>query len=189
MLGDAGTATLIEYDKNAEPIYSTMYSDGNGYHDLIMPAGGFREPWNLDMITEKTGEDGISRKGYQAYINGLKIFEFSMREVVKNIRETIEFAGIDKAEINYFILHQANKMINETIQKQLKTEPNKFLNSMYYYGNTGAASVPLTIVSQMKSILNSGKNKLLLSGFGVGLSWASMLLDINKIKTFDVIEY
>lgn len=189
LLGDAGTATLIEYDENARPIYSTMYSDGNGYQDLIMPAGGFRELWNDALITEKICEDGIPRKGYQAHINGLKVFEFSIREIAKNIRETITFAGIEKDNIDYLILHQANKMINDTIQKQLKIESNKFLNSMYYYGNTGAASVPLTIVSQMKSILSSKTNKMLLSGFGVGLSWASMILDIDKIKTFDVIEY
>ena len=188
LLGDAGTASLFEYDKNAAPIYSTMYSDGSEYKELIMPAGGFREPWNEDVIKEKICFDGIVRKGYHAYIDGLKIFEFSMREVVKNIRETIAMAGVSSNDINYFILHQANLLINETIRKQLKIEKNKFPNSMELYGNTGAATIPLTIVTEMQTILHSQHNKLLLCGFGVGLSWASMVIDVSPMKMFPVIE-
>lgn len=189
LLGDAGTATLFEYDKNASAIYSTLYTDGSGYKDLIMPAGGFREPWDENIIKEKTGFDGIVRKGYHAYIDGLKIFEFTMREVVKNIRETIEMAGVSNNDIDYFILHQANLLINETIRKQLKVEKNKFLNSMQLYGNTGAATIPLTMVTEMQTKLSAQHNKLLLCGFGVGLSWASIVQDVPPIKMFPIVEY
>lgn len=189
MLGDAGTATLLEYEKDFAPIYCTMHSDGSGANDLIMHGGGFRTPWDTHLIEEKTCFDGIQRKGYHAYINGLKVFEFAIREVAIDIENIIKFANINKKDVDYFVLHQANMMINKTVQKQLKIEQEKFINSMYHYGNTGAASIPLSIVSQMKNILNRKKNKLLLSGFGVGLSWASMLIDIPEIETFDLIEY
>ncbi|MDB5228761.1 MAG: ketoacyl-ACP synthase [Bacteroidota bacterium] len=189
LLGDAGTASFFEYDQKASPIYSSLHSDGSEYKNLIMQGGGFREPWDEDVITEKTRWDGIPRKGYQGYMNGMKIFEFSLREVAKNIKEVIAFAGCSPEAIDYFILHQANLLINESIRKQLKMGKSKFPISLATNGNTGAASIPLTMVSEMGHILKGKKNKLLLSGFGVGLSWGSLCIETNDIFLLPVTDF
>lgn len=186
LLGDAGTATLLEYDNTAKPMFSTLFSDGSGYENLIMKGGGFREPWDEDVITEKVRFDGVSRKGYQAYINGAKIFEFSMREVSKNIEETLALAKVSKEDVGFFVLHQANMMINESIRKILKLDESKFINSMYNFGNTGVASVPLNLLVN-KDLLKDQMN-LLLCGFGVGLSWGSIYLQTSGVKFLPLLE-
>jgi 3-oxoacyl-[acyl-carrier-protein] synthase-3 len=187
LLGDAGTATLLEYDESATPVFITLYSDGSGYDQLIMPGGGFREPWDERVITETVCFDGIARKGYQAYIDGLKIFAFSMREVAGNIRETLKLSGSEQEMVDYYVLHQANFLINESIRKQLKIPKEKCPNSMNHFGNTGAASVPLTIVSELQGVITN--RKMLLAGFGVGLSWGSALLHIEKCAVLKLTEY
>jgi 3-oxoacyl-[acyl-carrier-protein] synthase-3 len=86
-------------------------------------------------------------------------------------------------------MHQANKLINESIRKKLKIEKDKVPYSLAKFGNTSSASIPLTIVSELKNNLSKGKHKLILSGFGVGLSWASVLLDTNNLICTEVLEY
>lgn len=186
LLGDAGTATLLEYDPLANPMYSILKNDGSGYSHLIMKGGGFREPWDLDIITEKPRQDGIIRKGYHVYINGAKIFEFSMREVAKSIRETLKYANVLENEIDFFVLHQANLMINESIRKTMKIESSKFINSMYNYGNTGVASVPLNLIANRELLKN--RMRLLLCGFGVGLSWGSLYMQVENAQFLPILE-
>jgi 3-oxoacyl-[acyl-carrier-protein] synthase-3 len=188
LLGDAGTATLFEYDSHATPIYTALHTDGSGAEHLIMPGGGFRYNWDSDVVEEKPRKDGISRKGYQAFINGPKIFEFSMREVVRNIQDTLEYAGTPAASVDTFFLHQANMMINESIRKLLKANPDKCPNSMRYFGNTGAATIPLTMVHALSGSVPVQK-KIVMSGFGVGLSWGTVYKDAEPFYVSDISVY
>ena len=91
--------------------------------------------------------------------------------------------------INYFIMHQANLLMNETLRKMMKIEPERVPYSIQEYGNTSSASIPLTMVTRLASVLRSERKQLLLSGFGVGLSWGSVILTTNNIICPEVIEY
>ena len=82
-------------------------------------------------------------------------------------------------DIDFFILHQANKMINETVRNKLKIPKDKMLYSLKDYGNTSSASIPLTIVAQDLDLYKSKILKCVASGFGVGLSWASIYFTLK----------
>ena len=86
------------------------------------------------------------------------------------------------------MFHQANKLILETIRKKLKIAPEKVPYSLKDYGNTSSASIPLTIVTELSKEVQSNKLSMLLCGFGVGLSWGTVLLTLDNIICPKIIE-
>jgi 3-oxoacyl-[acyl-carrier-protein] synthase-3 len=183
LFGDAGTATAISYDKAAEPMAFNLQTDGSGYDAIIIPDGGIRNFPNKETSFEyKQISDGIFRNGFNIALDGIKVFNFSLREVKRNINELADFANLTLDQIDFLVLHQANKLMNDTIRKQLKQPEEKMPMSLETYGNTSSASIPLTMVTQMREILETSTNKLLLSGFGVGLSWGSAILETSHIQ-------
>ena len=91
-------------------------------------------------------------------------------------------------QIDYFVFHQANRMINETIRKKLKLPEEKVPSSLHEYGNTSSASVPMTITVRLRDALAASPTRLLMSGFGVGLSWASCIVDMDRPYLAPLIE-
>jgi len=175
LFGDAGTATALEFDEAAPDMTFNLQSDGSGYDAIIIPEGGLRS-----FVTEKSLElkdygNGVMRSGINVALNGEKVFHFSMREVAPNIRELVENQLGQKLEdYDYYVLHQANLLMNNSIRRKLKLEKERFPISIDRYGNTSSASVPLTIVSELREVLTKEDKSLILSGFGVGLSWGSV---------------
>ena len=92
------------------------------------------------------------------------------------------------SDIDYFIFHQANKIINENLRKKLGVPSEKFPYSLKEFANTSSASIPLTIVTQIASEMRSKKLTMLCSGFGVGLSWGSVVLKTEKVVCPELIE-
>lgn len=187
LFGDAGTATGLEFC-NGEVMHFNLGSDGKGKDAIIIPDGGLRNPLNDDSFIEHEISPGIVRSKRNLHLSGLDIMNFSLREVPKNIKELLESTGSSTDDVDYFVLHQANKLINDSIRKKLKQEPDKFPYTLGKYGNTSSASIPLTIVSELSSTLK-GENTLLLCGFGVGLSWGSALAKTKDVACPNIVEY
>ncbi len=182
LFGDAGTATAIDLTDNAEPMMFNLQSDGEGYEAIIIPDGGIRNFADKETSFEyhKIGE-GIYRNKFNIALDGIKVFNFSLREVKPNVNKLLSEFNMKTDDIDYFIFHQANRLMNETIRKQLKLVPEKVPYSLNDFGNTSSASVPITIVSELSEEIASQELTLLLSGFGVGLSWGSVILKTNRI--------
>jgi 3-oxoacyl-[acyl-carrier-protein] synthase-3 len=89
--------------------------------------------------------------------------------------------------IDYFIFHQANSYINGFLAKKLKLPEDKIPSTIEKFGNTSSVSIPLTIVSELPNALSDHK-KLLLSGFGVGLTWGTAVLDVDKCYVGEIVE-
>ncbi len=187
LFGDAGSATLLEYDEKARMDFN-LQSDGSNYEAIIIPHGGSRRPVDQESDLETEHEQGVIRKKKNLSLNGFDIFNFSVREVPPNVRDLMAYSNADIDHIDYFIMHQANLLLNETVRKKLKIDAIKVPYSLQDYGNTSSASIPLTMVTNLKNELNARKNKLLLSGFGVGLSWGSVILDTEELIIPDIIE-
>lgn len=185
LFSDAGSATALEFNPKAAKISFNLQSDGSGANAIMTKAGGSRNPVNKDsfILDEATG-----RTDLDMFLDGIKVFNFSRREVVPNVNDLLEKYKIDKNEIEYFVFHQANKFMNDAIAKKLELDKNKVPLSLQMFGNTGAASIPFTIVSQLNNELNNQNKNLLLSGFGVGLSWGSCVLNLNKTIVLPLIE-
>ncbi|MFA5417113.1 MAG: ketoacyl-ACP synthase III [Bacteroidales bacterium] len=182
LFGDAGTATALEYKAGASPMMFNLQTDGSGYDAIIIPDGGIRNFADKDTSFEYLKiNEGIYRNGFNIALDGIKVFSFSLREVKRNVHALLEYAQSSLDDVDYIILHQANKLMNETIRKQLKQPVEKMPLSLKEYGNTSSASIPLTLVTRIREEMEHNKNQLLLSGFGVGLSWGSVLLETDQI--------
>jgi len=189
LFGDAGTATALEYDTNSNPVYFNLQSDGSGEEAIKILDGGARNEVRDDTFEIKEIEPGIKRSRRHLQLNGIDIFNFALKEVAPNVNEVLQFAGIEKSNIDYYIFHQANRLINESVRKKLKIlEIEKVPYSIDLYGNTSSASIPLTIVVKLKEQLKNQHKKTLLSGFGVGYSWGSCIIDLDNIVCLDLIE-
>ena len=188
LFGDAGTATALCYDEEAAPIHFQLNSDGSAYKAIIINDGGQRNPFNEQSLMPITSEDGIEKTNAQLYLNGMDVFNFSITKAPKSFNDILQESTTNIEDINYFAFHQANKLMNETIRKKLKIDPAKYLYSLGKYGNTSSATIPLTLVSELQNELSTQSLKLGLCGFGVGLSWGSMILETKSICTLPVIE-
>jgi 3-oxoacyl-[acyl-carrier-protein] synthase III len=185
LFGDAGTATALEYDPASRSFFN-LQSDGSGHEAIIIPDGGLRNPMTDKTYEPQEFEKGIVRHRRNLWLNGLDVFNFSTREAPPNITALLEFSGFTAEAIDYFIFHQANLLMNETIRKKLKVPAEKVPYSLHDFGNTSSASIPLTIAARMKEPALV-PHRWLLSGFGVGLSWASAIVETDKLICPDII--
>lgn len=183
LFGDAGSATAFEYSTSANTFYFEVNADGKDYDTIIINDGGARNPGTHPFVSEeiRAVDNNASLR-----LDGLRVFSFSTSKVPQSINNTLAFANKGLKDVDYFILHQANKLIIETIRKKLKVEDNKFLYSIEKYGNTSSASIPLTFVNNKNT--NFKNKSFVLSGFGVGLSWATVYLEISDLRICDLIE-
>ncbi len=189
LFGDAGAATAIEYKKDYPDSYFNLQTDGSGYKAIHIPDGGMKNyPDPEKTFREEKIAEGIIRNRAQIALDGLKVFDFTLKEVAPNVKKLFEQASISKDDIDYFVFHQANKLINETVRRQLKVEPEKYLYSIDRFGNTSSASIPLTMVTEIRNELENKKLKLCISGFGVGLSWGSCIVETDNIVCPDLVE-
>lgn len=179
LFSDAGTATALEYDESAPPAYFDLYSDGAGYKAIYCPAGGNRNPLLPEYLEAKSGEDGVIRRQVDIVLDGPAILNFSTTRVPPAVEALLTQAGLHKDDIHWYLFHQANRMINETIRKKLDLPAERVPSTLYDFGNTSSASIPLTLTMHAQEAISREPQRLLMSGFGVGLSWASCILDIG----------
>ena len=188
LFGDVGTVTALEYDATAPKMHFNLQTDGSGYKALMIKDGGARNVMSRQSFDIKKIGEGIYRSRLHLELDGIEVFNFTLREVVPNIKKLLSDTGESLAEIDFVVFHQANRLINETLRKMLKLEVEKVPYSIRDFGNTSGASVPLTMIAALKQPLESGKRKLLLSAFGVGLSWGSVIVGTDHICIPDLLE-
>lgn len=180
LFSDAGTATALEFDPSAPPMHFDLNSDGSGYQAIILPVGGHRVPAEVSDLIEYRDEDGFLRRGADLILDGPAVLSFSTQRVPPAVEKLLTHVSVSKDEIDYFIFHQANRMINETIRKKLRLAEEKVPSTLREFGNTSGASLPVTMTVCLRDALEKDKRKLLLCGFGIGLSWGSCILDVEK---------
>jgi 3-oxoacyl-[acyl-carrier-protein] synthase-3 len=118
----------------------------------------------------------------------MSVFSFAISRPGKCIKELAEHFEFSLPDIDYLLIHQANKMIDEKIRKKLKLAEEKVPYSMPYYGNTSSCTIPITMTSQIREKLEAVENELVMCGFGSGLSWGAAHVFTDKIICLPVIE-
>ena len=179
LFSDCGTATALEFDPSAPRMWFDMNSDGSGYRAIILPVGGHRKPFDFHHLVPKKDENGDLRRDVDLILDGTAVLNFSTQRVPPAIREICEYAQVPLDQIDYVLLHQANRMINETIRRKLGLSPEKLPSTLHDFGNTSSASIPITMTARIRDELSSGRKRLLMSGFGIGLSWGSCILETD----------
>lgn len=187
LFGHAGSATALEYVEGAEGCKFNFGTDGSKYDSIIVPDGACRNLLTLDSWNEYSSEDGQSKNSLQLSMKGLNVFSFSVKVVPKSFVELAEHYSFDYKDCDFVVLHQANKIINEAIINTLKFPREKCPFSIREFGNTSSASIPLTIVTNLKGKVD-GEKKFLCAGFGVGLSWGTTMFSTHNLVVSDLIE-
>ncbi|MBB3185965.1 ketoacyl-ACP synthase III [Microbacter margulisiae] len=188
IFGDAGSATLIERNERFGKSYFSLNSDGSREDLIKIEAGGYRKPSSAETIKEKVVDEyGNIRSEEQGYMKGGDVFNFVIREIPSDIQHILSYSGADKDQLDYIVFHQANTFINTYLAKKLKLDATKIPSTIEKYGNTSSVSVPLTIVSELQHQLQEDKT-ILLSAFGVGMTWASAVIRFNQCKVSDIVE-
>lgn len=172
LFGDAVSATLIE-KKGGYKNFFLIGSVNEGYDKLILRNSGFKLDKNNKLKPE-------------FFMDGKEVFSFAIRYVPRLITDLISYSKIKINKINYFILHQANKMMLDKIFDIISIDKEKRLFSIRNYGNTSSASIPLTICKNLHRIKD--KKLSILSGFGAGFSYATCITDLTKSKIFKIIK-
>jgi 3-oxoacyl-[acyl-carrier-protein] synthase-3 len=187
MMGDAGSATLLE---KAENDYSKMEflmkTKGDEYDVLIVPAGGARKRNGKGEM--KIWEDGCIRADTHSFMDGQAVFRFTISEVPAAINEFLAYFKHSIDDYDFCILHQANLFILKNIIRRIKMPIAKMPISLDRFGNTVGCSIPLTIVDMAKKTKINKATNFLSSGFGVGLSWGVMSMILHGDCVFELIE-
>lgn len=174
LFGFAGTATAVEYREGAEGFRFNFGTDGSGYDAIIKPVGGCRNQVTAKDLEPVMCEDGRMRHGFQTVMKGMDVFAFGITTAPKSIKKLVAEYNLNVDDIKYYVFHQANRKMNETIRKKLKLTEEQVPYSMTHFGNTSSASIPITIVTQIADKLKDEKTNLIGCGFGVGLSWGTV---------------
>lgn len=189
IFGDAGTCTALEYDANAPEMYFEHGTRGKDFKSIFTPSGGCRngvKEEDLQFI-----EYGVNqkRRNIDCSMDGMNVFAFGMSTAPKSVASLADFYNLNLNDVDYFVMHQANHYLNERIRKKLNFPPEKTPYSMFEYGNTSCASIPLTIVTQCNTDYATKHLKSIGCAFGVGLSWGSIYFETDSIICPSIIHY
>ncbi len=169
LFSDGASATLVCKSKKKLISNFIFGTDGSGYKDLIVEQGASKSNF-------------MSNTKASLYMNGSKVFMFTMSEIPKNINEILNKLSIKKKKINKFFFHQGSKVILETLQESLNLNKSQVYNNLKNLGNTVSSTIPFALKQADKEKKINNNDVLVLSGFGVGLSWGSCVIKWKNLK-------
>lgn len=190
LIGDAAAVTIVEKTNNPISIFGNLKMNGAGYDALIIPAGGFRNPSSQETGIMHEDEAGNFRSLDNLVMKGDAVFNFVQTEVPPMIIDLLQVAGLQKTDIDYYMFHQPNRfMLNKLADKIGVPREKMPSNIVENFGNASGVSIPTTISYNIGALLNSGKYLLCMAGFGVGLTWASIIMCVENTEFNEIIYY
>lgn len=178
LFGDAGTATLVEeVPANQGFAQFVLGSNGSGAEYLIWPTSGLRIPKTPKTACAITDNFGSTRKKDDMYMDGKAIFVFTLKMVPETVNELLTKSGLSVDDVDLFIFHQASEMIIETSAKKLKIPRKKLHYKLHDVGNSGGSTVCVALTDAWQLGKIKPGMKVVLTAFGVGLSWSATLIN------------
>ena len=184
---NAGTVTALEYEEGNEGFKFHFGTDGSGWDAIYIPDGGARNGVSAKSL-ELEEVNGRKMCRLQSRMNGMDVFAFAISTAPKSIKKTLEHYGETLDNIDYCVLHQANMQIDEVIRGKLKLPSEKVPYSLHKFGNTSSATIPITINTQLRGKIENKKTRFIACGFGIGLSWGTVLFDTENIVLSELVE-
>lgn len=181
LFSDVGSATAIEYNESAPNMWCELGTDGLSYDAVIIQDGGRRNPVTKESLELREYEDKVKRSRLNVEMKGMEVFSFGLNRAPKSLNAVLEFAGKEKEDIDMFFFHQANFFMVKKIIKKLKIDPDKAPFSLLNFGNSGACSVPITMITEKGYELRNGTSRVVACTFGVGLSWSSIYFETENL--------
>lgn len=171
LFGDGAGAAIVQASEIGQ-FESVLGSDGTNKNALACANRYIINP----LVSQDSNISGEISLDY-VKMDGHEVFKFVIKTIPLTIQQVLEKSSCTKEEIRYYVLHQANQRILESISKKLNEPIEKFPMNLDKYGNTSAASIPILLDKMnKKNMLNRG-DKIILSGFGGGLTWGTTLIE------------
>lgn len=190
LIGDAASITIVERSEEPCTIYANIKMDGTGAFALNIPAGGFRMPSTAETAVKKEDAAGNFRSKDNLVMQGDDVFNFVQREVPPMIEHLLEQSGTNREEVDRYIFHQPNKFMLHKLADKLEIPYEKMPdNIVENFGNASGVTVPTCISYNLGDTLVSEKKRLCLAGFGVGLTWSSIMMEMGKMDFNKIIEF
>ena len=176
IFGDGASASLVGRTAGPERLFGFSYgTDGSGAGALIVPNGGLR---NGSELAPKSSPEarGLKSNGYDLYMDGPEIFNFTLRVVPDSVGQILERANLEFDDIDLFVFHQANAFMLEHLRKKLGIPAEKFFISIAESANTVSSTIPIALSEAEKDGVLTRGMRVMLLGFGVGLSWGGLVV-------------
>jgi 3-oxoacyl-[acyl-carrier-protein] synthase-3 len=175
LFGDGAAATLIRAVPDTDTARFGPFifgTDGSGAKDLIVASGGFRTPRCAETGVEQEDRSGNIRSADNLYMDGGRVMGFTLREVPRTYHRMLEATGSTPDTVDHVVLHQANRFMLDTLQKKMAVPDVKLPRHFEHIGNTVSSTIPFVLANLMENGQMAPGSRIMLIGFGVGLSWA-----------------
>lgn len=192
LIGDGASITVVERSAYncSSTIYGRIHMDGTRAEALMIPAGGFREPSSADTAILKEDINGNFRARDNLVMKGDEVFNFVQLEVPSMIEGLLADAAMDKDLVDYYMFHQPNRFMLQKLADKIGIPHVKLPNNIVEnFGNASGVSIPTNITFNLGERLLTGGLKLCLAGFGVGLTWGSLLMEVGNLSFCEQINY
>lgn len=186
LIGDGATATFIEgIPAEEDGICGLTYGTrSKGNEKIILPVGGMRNPYSSTPVVEYEDSAGNKRTNYDFYMDGRAVTDFALDVVPQLVENVLAKLNLKKEDIDYYVFHQANRIILKYLQEACGLLESNYWNEMAEYGNTGSNSIPIGLADMLKENDSSNLQRVMLCGFGAGLSWGGCVVDLRKIMAY-----
>ena len=177
IFGDGAAAAIVEEVSAGGFGEFDFGTDGRGWKDLIRRTSGLREPPSPETATETMDKSGAVRSLDDMFMDGGNIFLFAINSVPASVRKLLDKSGAKIEDVDLFVFHQASELIVRSFAKLLKIPPEKMHFKLHDVGNTGGSTVGITLADAFLNGKVKPGDKILLSAFGVGLSWGACMME------------
>lgn len=171
LFGDGAGAAVVESVEEGGILGFELGSDGAGGKYLKMPAGGSKQPASLVSVEEDA---------HYIHMEGNSVFKFAVKIMGKAAKRALKNADLKPEDLDFMVPHQANVRIIKSAAKRLKLSMDKVIVNLPEYGNTSSASIPIALTQAYKQGQFNKGDKVVLVGFGAGLTWASVVMEWSK---------
>jgi 3-oxoacyl-[acyl-carrier-protein] synthase-3 len=184
LFGDGATASAVVARDNEEQAIGPFVfgTDGSGAEQLIVPAGGFRRPRDANTAAEVKDASGNVRSADHLYMNGAEVMAFTLREVPRAVNALLSKASLSYEDVDFFVLHQASRFMLEALRRKLNVPAGRLPIHLEAIGNTVSSTIPMTLHALMRTGELIESRRMVLVGFGVGLSWAACVFNFGGLK-------
>lgn len=177
IFGDGATASLITLGIEDKLGVFKLNSDGSGYDKLIIKNGGSKNKFNKKAEIKNYG-DGNKYNDNCIYMNGPEVFNFTINNIPKLIKDTLELNKLTLEDVDYFVFHQANKFMLNYLRRKIGIPIDKFHINLETTGNTVSSTIPIALFQALEAGKIKQGDKVLIAGFGVGLSWGATIIKL-----------
>lgn len=190
LIGDAASVAVLERRADAGRIDARLKMDGAGREALMIPAGGMRRPSDAATAEQVVDPEGNFRALDNLKMDGTAVFNFVMSEVPALIEDLL--SGTDTAvdDVDAFLCHQPNRFMLNKLADKLKVPHDKMpSNIVEKFGNSSGVTIPMAAVVNLGERLTAERLRVCLAGFGVGLTWGAMLMELGPLDFCEMIEF